>query len=100
MANDPWQDPDNLSKMERSVFGSGTNAETAVETTRRLFEENSTDAALTIIHIAKHGSTDRARLDAAKYITERALGPVRDQAGTDDEDELTKMFRGITGISN
>lgn len=101
MAEDAWQDVDNLANMERTVFGSGIGAESGPETAKRLFNEHAADAALTIIHTAKHGSTDRVRLDAAKYITERALGPVKDSgAGSEHEDQMMKVLREITGISN
>lgn len=48
--------------------------ETPAQSARRLFQENSPAAALSIIHIAMYGSNERLRLDAAKYVTDRVLG--------------------------
>lgn len=47
---------------------------------RRLFTENAAAATVSIIHTALHGTNERTRLDASKYIVERVLGRVGDDA--------------------
>ena len=49
-------------------------------TSRRLLRENVAIATQSLIHLAVHGSSDRLRLDASKYIIERVLGRVGDDA--------------------
>lgn len=103
MADDKWEYTDEelagLKSLETSTFGSGPGAETSMATAKRLFEENAVDAAMAIVHVCKHGSTDRIRFDAAKYITERALGPIEKTgpAGGID-DTLLAFAKQIAGI--
>lgn len=68
--------------------------ETSEELARRLINENVTTAVLGIVHIATHGSNERVRLDAQKYITERALGRVGDDAFV--ENPMNKFIKSIT----
>lgn len=49
-------------------------------TARRLLRENVTSAVMQIARTATHGSTDRIRLEASKYIVERVLGRVGDDS--------------------
>jgi hypothetical protein len=65
-------------RMEAQVFGAGPNGEgeTTAQTLRRLFDENSTKAAMTIINLSNSASSERIRLDASKYVVERVLGPL------------------------
>lgn len=75
-------------RMEAQVFGRGTgygvsgpgsahpDGETPKQTLRRLFEENSAGAAMRLISLSTHASSERVRLDASKYIVERVLGPL------------------------
>lgn len=104
MASDKWDFSEAelkaAMKMETDTFGTGTGAQKPLEIAKRLFDENAVDAAMAIIHICKHGSTDRIRFDAAKYITERALGPVAKDAAPEMDDELMKFYKVITGVGN
>jgi hypothetical protein len=104
MASDQWDFSEDELKaamdLEKQAFGTGVGAEKPIETAKRLFEENAADAAMAIIKICKHGSTDRIRFDAAKYITERALGPVAKDAAPALDDELMKFYKTISGVSN
>jgi hypothetical protein len=61
--------------------------------TRRLFRENSAAATASIVHIALHGSNERLRLDASKYVVERVLGRVGEDKGTDEEQPLDALVR-------
>jgi hypothetical protein len=89
MANEKWEFTDEeLKQLETNTFG----------TAKRLFEENAVDAALAIIRVCKQGSTDRIRFDAAKYITERALGPVAKETLPPLDDELLKFYKQIAGV--
>lgn len=47
---------------------------------RRLLRENAGIAVHSIVHVAIHGTNERSRLDASKYILERVLGRVGDDA--------------------
>lgn len=74
--------------------------ETEEGTARRLMRENVGVATLSIIHLATHGSNDRLRLDASKYIVERVLGRVGDDAFGDERSPLENMFRKLEEIAN
>lgn len=63
-------------KMEQTVFGRDLSTGASKKLAKRLFEENAAAAAQSIIKTAIHGSTEKVRFDAAKYVLERALGPV------------------------
>lgn len=63
--------------------------------TRRLFRENSANAALGIIHIAVHGTNERTRLDASKYVVERVLGKVGDDAFDAAKSPLESLMEGV-----
>lgn len=104
MADGKWDFSDDELKaamqLESDTFGTGMGAEKPVDTAKRLFDENAVTAALEIIRICKHGSTDRTRFDAAKYITERALGPVLRDNQPALDDELLKFYNTISGVNN
>lgn len=71
-ADDPSWLPDSAIdalNQERTLM-----SETPEQQARRLLKENTPSAVVAIIHIAMHGSNERLRLDAAKYITDRVLG--------------------------
>jgi hypothetical protein len=65
--------------LEGRVWGTGGpngEGESTPATLKRLFRENSVQAAMNIVTIANHGTTERVRYDASKYIIERVLGPL------------------------
>jgi hypothetical protein len=64
-------------KMESDVFGQGLGSQTNPEIAERLFEENVVGATLSLINIARNASSDSVRLNAAKYVVDRVLGPSR-----------------------
>lgn len=72
---DTWVPDDAVAAlaMERTFHN-----ETPAVMARRLFQENAANAAAAICHIAVHGTNERIRLDAAKYVVERVLGRVGD----------------------
>jgi hypothetical protein len=75
---DDFVDPDAVkaAQYEGYVFGSPNGeGETPAQTLKRLFEENSAAAAVQIIKLSQHASTERIRFDACKYIVERVVGP-------------------------
>lgn len=51
-------------------------AESTEDLTFRLFKENAPQVAMQIVNIALNGSSERLRLDAAKLVIDRILGPV------------------------
>jgi len=60
----------------------------------QLFREHSYEAALAITQIAMHGANDRIRLDAAKYVVERAIGRMGETSpdGKDPIDDLVNRI--------
>lgn len=49
---------------------------------RRVFKENSANAAMSIVHLSMRSRNERLRLQASQYIVDRVLGP----AGRANED--------------
>ena len=86
--NSVWVPDDALQSLvtERELH----EGETEEQMARRLLIENVGAATLSIINVALHGSTERTRLDASKYVVERVLGRVGDDAfgGTRSPAEL------------
>lgn len=85
---DHWVSDEDLQaamQMEQTVFGRDLSVGASVSLAKRLFKENAAAAAQSIIKTAIHGSTEKVRFDAAKYVLERALGPVS-AAGKDEGD--------------
>lgn len=85
MSHNPEEDPDKPDTwvpddviaglaMERQMFAEETE-ETSV---RKIFRLNAPAAAAAVVHIALHGSNERLRLDASKYVVERVIGRVGD----------------------
>jgi hypothetical protein len=92
--DDPRYIPENLVeslKAERSVLNPGQTQEMQ---TKEIFLEHAAAAATTIAHIAIHGTTERVRLDASKYVVERVIGRVGDDTGATDP--LTEFMKGLS----
>lgn len=62
-----------------------------------VFKQNAPAAALAIVHLAKFGSNDKIRLDAAKYVTERVLGPAREVVNSGGTDPLQQLLEDVVG---
>jgi predicted hydrolase (HD superfamily) len=73
-----WVPDDALNSLvtERTIHPEEDNEATA----RRLLRENVAASVLGIVHTAIHGTNERTRLDAQKYVVERVLGRVGDDA--------------------
>lgn len=87
-------------QMEQTVFGRDLSTGASVKLARQLFQENAAAAAQSIIRIAVHGSTEKVRFDASKYILERALGPTSQQAPDDANAPLEAAVRELMGNTN
>jgi hypothetical protein len=77
--NANWVSDDELQAamaMEETVFGRDLSSGASKKLAKRLFDENAAAAAQSIIKTAIHGTTEKVRFDAAKYVLDRALGPV------------------------
>jgi len=74
--------------------------ETPEQTARRLLIENLGPVTLGLIHTALHGSTERTRLDAQKYVMERVLGRVGDDAFGDVDSPIERFLAGVEDIAN
>lgn len=89
---DTWQpsDIEGILITERTINPQESNEEMA----RRLINEGVTTAVLGVLHIARHSQNERVRLDAQKYIVERALGRVGDDAFV--ENPMNKFIKDVT----
>ncbi len=92
-----WVPDDALNSlaMEQSV----RPEETPEAITRRLMRENASVAALSIIHLSKHASTERMRLDASKYVLDRVLGRIGDDL-SESNDPLALFLEGVEEYAN
>ncbi len=79
--HDDWvsdADLEAAAKLEGQVFGRGPNGEgeTPKQQLRRLFEENSAQAALGIINLSRNANSENIKFQASKYVVERVMGPL------------------------
>lgn len=92
--------------MEQTVFGRDLSTGASKSLAKRLFAENAAAAAQSIIKTAIHGSTEKVRFDAAKYVLDRALGPVtlafKDNSEADEplEAAMRELMGNNKGPSN
>lgn len=99
----PFDDPDwlpdeaikALNVERRTLYANETPAQTA----RRLMHENSPGAALSIVQIALYGSNERLRLDAAKYVVDRALGRPGEDLGQGEDSPLDAMMKKMAAAA-
>jgi hypothetical protein len=91
-SNDDWLPDRAFQNMdaERSLHPE----ETPEQTAQRLFKENASLAVQSILHIAVHG-TERARLEASKYVVERVLGRVGDDLNTGDDGPIATFVNDV-----
>jgi hypothetical protein len=85
-------DPEDIKALalERSVRPSESNPETA----QRLFEESAPMAATEIIRLATNRqANERVRLDAAKYVVERALGKLGENVKPAQQNPWDDVFK-------
>ena len=100
--DDPRYLPDDMVaslKTERSLLDPDMSE---AEQSRHIFNEHAPAAAATIAHIAIHGTSERVRLDASKYVVERVLGRVGDDVGTTDplKDFMNSFFQKAEAHAN
>jgi hypothetical protein len=74
-------DDEALLNSERDFTG-----ETVTQQSQRMFQENAPAAVKSIIMLAKHGTNERIRLQAAQYVVERVLGRVQDNPPKAEDD--------------
>jgi hypothetical protein len=70
--------------------------ESPLSRAKRMFSEAADLAAGSIIDIALHEQNPRLRLDAAKYITDRVMGPTTQVNPVDEDNPLDKLMRAYT----
>lgn len=91
MSNDSFGDDNDPTRDDRSYVTddmlAALNTERSVhpeeseeELSRRLMRENLPAVTMGMVHTALHSTNERVRLDASKYITERVLGKVGEDA--------------------
>jgi hypothetical protein len=78
-----------LNSERRTLYPDETQAQTA----RRLMQENSPGAALSIIQIALYSPNDRLRLDASKYVIDRVLGRVGEDLNQGEDSPLEAALK-------
>lgn len=79
-------------EMEKQVHEN----ETPEQTARRLMRESSPQIAMGVLHTAMHGSTDRIRLDAQKYVLDRVLGKAGEDAYESNKSPLELLVETLT----
>jgi hypothetical protein len=82
--------------LERDLYPN----EDPLQRAKRLLKDSVDGAAATIIEIALHGSTEKLRMDAAKTILDRVMGPASMAVPTDDDGPLERMFRELDLAAN
>jgi hypothetical protein len=76
-----WVSDEELTALqdEARTFGKGGpngEGETTKQMLRRLMEENSPAAALSLIKLSRNARSETTRYQAARYVIERVMGPV------------------------
>lgn len=79
------------SSLERAVYRDETEEQMA----RRIFRQALPAAASSIVDIAMNSQNDRTKLDASKYIVERNLGKVGDDAAFVGDNALAELVKGL-----
>lgn len=70
--------------------------ELLAEAAQKEFVRSAKAAAQEIVAIAQHGSNDRVRLDAAKYIIDRALGRIGEaKPAATENDPYADVFGAV-----
>lgn len=85
-------------QMEQTVFGRDLSSGASKQLAKQLFQENAAAAAQSIIKTAIHGSTEKVRFDAAKYVLERALGPVSNVGKDEGEGKLEPLEAAVAEL--
>jgi hypothetical protein len=69
--------------------------ETVEQHTRRVFQENAVRAAQEIVNLSQWATSERVRLDAAKYVTERVIGPVGKEAEGEEAAPWEDLYKDV-----
>lgn len=93
MADDFNIDPEALAafNLEANLFPNETEEVTA----RRLMRENLVGVTQRIISIAMNSTSDRTALDASKYLMERVLGKVGEDASLASDNKLSAFVNEL-----
>jgi hypothetical protein len=86
----------NSLELEQSLYPN----ENSVQRAKRLLKDAVDGAASTLIEIALHGSTEKLRLDAARTILDRVIGPAASTQPADDESPLDRMLKDLELAAN
>ena len=70
--------------------------ETHEQLSRRLLKENVPMATMSVINLALHGTNERLRLDAAKYVMDRVLGKPGEDVFDKDRSPLEELIDEVT----
>jgi hypothetical protein len=61
--------------------------------TQKIFEEAAPQAAMQIVSLSHSAGAEKLRLDASKYIVDRAIGRVGEQKTSPEENAWDKIFK-------
>jgi hypothetical protein len=67
---------------------------------KRLLRQNVDGAASVLIEIALHGSSEKLRMDAAKVILDRVLGPVANVQAETNDSPLEQLFAQLDAVAH
>jgi hypothetical protein len=95
----PLTDWDPEEAMQALQMEQAVNAhEDEVELTTRIFKENLPIAAQSVVHMAVHSTSERIRLDAARYVVERNLGKVTEIGAAEDPKSWEKLLADVIRV--
>lgn len=89
----PWIADEALEAMimEREYHPKEDNAQTS----RRIVNENAPVVVQSLIHLAIHSSSERIRLDAGKYLTDRVLGKVGEESSPSEDSPIVEFLKDV-----
>lgn len=89
----PWIPDEALEacRMERSHFPEEDNRKAS----KRLIQENLPVVIQSMVHLAVHSTSERIRLDAGKYLTDRGLGRASEEATHAEDSPITSFLSDV-----
>jgi hypothetical protein len=94
----PWLSEEAVAGLaESALLESQLHPDEDEETTaRRLLRENVPTAVTALTHLMTHSQNERVRMDASKYVIDRVLGKIGDDAFGGDESPIVKFLSDVT----
>lgn len=70
------------------------------QTAERIFKQGAPIAAMSVVHLAQHATSEHTRLQAAKYVTDRVLGGIISSDGASDKDPFADFLKKVEAAAN